>query len=111
MGLYIKIHLTVFVLCWLPINVHANDIAKCAVTFNMLARSMESIDGVTTDTVKLRKGSVALGRALRETYSDDVVIMMLEDEVLNLRRHTDGEALMNDLVANFDFCSKLLSRG
>jgi hypothetical protein len=91
-------------------NIHANDVAKCAVTFNFLARTMEHSDGTSKESSELRETSIILGNALRKTFSEEKAASMAEAELGKLRRHKDKNALMNELEANYNFCLKLLSR-
>ena len=85
----------------------ANESAKCAVTFNMLARSFEAVEGASKKTEELRGISKILGKALAEDYPVQAK-KLIEKEIVKLKNYKEGEELIDKLVVNFDYCRKKL---
>ena len=84
----------------------ANELAKCAVTFNILAKSYEAVGGKNRETEELIKASKILGKVLTESYSSQSK-MMIEKEIEALKKYKK-EDLINKLEINFIYCRKVL---
>jgi len=90
-------------------NAHANDVAKCAVNFNFLARTFEEALGPSDKSEKLRSASKILGEQLSKSYTHETAKRLVEIEIAALKKITNKQDLLKNLESNFKKCLSLVA--